>query len=160
MADTISTLRAASRGIDHDMLARAAIQYAQGSILTLSGVATDPRIVCEAEKHDGMADLLGTAASILAAARTILHGVSEGDGDQAVVAYRMVEIAMSHIGDVVLATQTFGHAVGLTAAVRDLAALDADPLATVERALGRGFSLKRYVDLLEGDGDIERFLRR
>jgi hypothetical protein len=44
--------------------------------------------------------------------------------------------------------------------VRDLKSLDVDPLAIVERAMGRGFPLNEYVRMLDKDTSIERFLAR
>lgn len=160
MTDTISRIRSLADGIDAEMVACAAMQYAEGSILTLSGVATDGRILSIAKRHEGMTDLLESACLILAGARSILQRVSDGTSADARIAYRMIDTAGSDIGTALTTLGAWMVAAHLPGTQRDLKSLDVDPLAIVERAMGRGFPLKEYVRMLDEDTSIERFLAR
>lgn len=159
MSDAISKLRSLSTTIDDAMLARAALQYAEGTILTMTGVATDLVVVGVAEQHEGMNDLLATAVAIMNAARSVLHGVEDGSCDHAVVAYRMIGVALDHMEEVLDTTGLWQRVAGRHGTLRDLEALRADPLATVERSMKRDFPLERYVEMLNGDMALETFLQ-
>lgn len=159
MSDPISKLRSLSTTIDDAMLARAALQYAEGTILTMTGVATNLVVVAVAERNDGMSDLLGAAVAIMNAARSVLHGVEDGSSDHAVVAYRMIGVALEHMDEVLETTGLFQRIAEGPGTLRDLEALRTEPLGTVEREMKRGFPLARYVDLLNGNMDVEAFLR-
>lgn len=160
MTDTISRIRNLADGIDVETIAHAALQYAEASILTLSGVATDTRILSMAKRHEGMTDLLGTACLTFAGARSILQRVSDGASDDARVAYRMIDVAAAEVGTVLTTLGAWYIAAHLPGTMRDLKSLDVDPLATVERAMGRGFPLNEYVRMLDEGTSIERFLAR
>ena len=160
MNDTISRIRRVADGIDAEMVARAAMQYAEASILTLSGVATDMHIVSMAKRHEGMTELLGSACLTFEGARSILRRVSDGASADARVAYRMIDVAASEVGTALTTLSAWNLAAHLPRTGRDLDTLDADPLRTVERAMGRGFPLNEYVRMLDEDTPIERFLAR
>lgn len=145
MTDTIPRIRSLADGIDAEMVAHAALQYAEASILTLSGVATDMRIVSMAKRHEGMTDLLESACLILAGARSILQRVSDGASSDAKVAYRMIDTAASDVGAALTTLGAWHVAAHLPRTVRDLKSLDVDPLATVEHDMGQGFPLNEYV---------------
>jgi len=159
MTDTLSQLRTGSVAIDETMIAAAALQYAEITIQTLIGVCTDLAIAKEAEKHDGMTDLIGAAVEIMSAARSILHGVSDGSSDHAVVAYRMLQVSDKHVTEILSTTRTWSLAARRPGTLRDLDAVHNDPLASVERALGHCFRLEDYLRVLNGGMTLERFVK-
>jgi hypothetical protein len=159
MTDTLSKLRADSVVVDEAMLAAAGLQYAEITIQTLVGVLTDLAVAKEAKKHEGMTDLIGTAVEIMNAARSILHRVSDGSSEHALVAYRMLQVSDGHVSTVLSTTRTWGLAVKRPGTLRNLEKLDADPLATVERAMARPFGMKRYVRMLSGETTLEDFVQ-
>jgi hypothetical protein len=158
MTDTLSQLRASTVVVDEAMVAAAALQYAEITIQTLVGVCTDLAIAKEAERHEGMTDLIGAAVQIMSAARSILHGVSDGSSEHAVVAYRMLEIADKHVMEILSTTKTWMLAAKRPGTLRDLELCLRDPFTTVTQAMKGDFALKDYVRLLGGDITFDHFM--
>ena len=141
--------------ITQDVLDRAAFQYAQITIRTLGGVATDLSVRAMSKGFPEADALLDECVDAMRDAEAILHGQSDFGSAACIDAYRTVQAAQQPFGKAIRIMDAWRFAAMLPGTLRDLTAFDDDPIAMLEARFDRYFTLKGYLAIRDAGKKAE-----